>query len=206
MSRMPLFYPMTTEIALRRRRPIKARWRNSTSKRRRPSPRISAGRDVALLCEGDPLFYGSFMHLYVRLRERFASYDRAGRQRHVRRLERGRTADDLGRRRLAMLPGDAAARRADANGSRWPTLPSIMKLGRNLEGAQKRRCARRAWPIARSTSSTPRRRANACCRSPRSRRRKRAVFFDDPCARPGPPAVSGRVAYRRPRARPARDG
>ena len=33
---------------------------------------LEAGRDVALLCEGDPLFYGSFMHLYVRLRGRFA--------------------------------------------------------------------------------------------------------------------------------------
>lgn len=33
---------------------------------------LTAGRDVALLCEGDPLFYGSFMHLYMRLRERFA--------------------------------------------------------------------------------------------------------------------------------------
>ncbi len=32
---------------------------------------LEAGRDVALLCEGDPLFYGSFMHLYVRLRTRF---------------------------------------------------------------------------------------------------------------------------------------
>ena len=32
---------------------------------------LEAGRDVALLCEGDPLFYGSFMHLYIRLRTRF---------------------------------------------------------------------------------------------------------------------------------------
>ena len=24
------------------------------------------GRDVALLCEGDPLFYGSFMHIHWR--------------------------------------------------------------------------------------------------------------------------------------------
>jgi precorrin-2/cobalt-factor-2 C20-methyltransferase len=32
---------------------------------------LAAGRDVALLCEGDPLFYGSFMHLYIRLRETF---------------------------------------------------------------------------------------------------------------------------------------
>ncbi len=28
-----------------------------------------AGREVIVLCEGDPFFYGSFMHLYVRLRD-----------------------------------------------------------------------------------------------------------------------------------------
>ena len=32
---------------------------------------LLAGRDVALVCEGDPLFYGSFIHLYVRLKDRF---------------------------------------------------------------------------------------------------------------------------------------
>lgn len=29
-----------------------------------------AGRDVAVLCEGDPFFYGSFMYLFARLAER----------------------------------------------------------------------------------------------------------------------------------------
>jgi precorrin-2/cobalt-factor-2 C20-methyltransferase len=33
---------------------------------------LERGRDVALLCEGDPFFYGSFMHIYVRLRARFS--------------------------------------------------------------------------------------------------------------------------------------
>lgn len=28
-----------------------------------------AGQEVVVLCEGDPFFYGSFMHLYVRLRD-----------------------------------------------------------------------------------------------------------------------------------------
>ena len=28
---------------------------------------LEAGRDVAVLCEGDPLFYGSFMYLFARL-------------------------------------------------------------------------------------------------------------------------------------------
>ncbi|NDU99438.1 precorrin-2 C(20)-methyltransferase [Pseudoroseicyclus tamaricis] len=30
---------------------------------------LAAGEDVALLCEGDPLFYGSFMYLAARLKE-----------------------------------------------------------------------------------------------------------------------------------------
>ena len=32
---------------------------------------LEAGNDVVVLCEGDPLFYGSFMYLLVRLRDRF---------------------------------------------------------------------------------------------------------------------------------------
>jgi len=33
---------------------------------------LEDGRDVAVLCEGDPFFYGSFMYLYERLADRFA--------------------------------------------------------------------------------------------------------------------------------------
>ena len=32
---------------------------------------LEAGRDVALLAEGDPLFYSSYMHMHTRLTERF---------------------------------------------------------------------------------------------------------------------------------------
>src|SRR3954471_13565998 len=32
---------------------------------------LHAGRDVALLAEGDPLFYSSYMHMHTRLTERF---------------------------------------------------------------------------------------------------------------------------------------
>ncbi|MEO1328486.1 MAG: precorrin-2 C(20)-methyltransferase [Pseudomonadota bacterium] len=32
---------------------------------------LTAGRDVVALCEGDPLFYGSFMYLLARLSDRF---------------------------------------------------------------------------------------------------------------------------------------
>ncbi|MDH3229519.1 MAG: precorrin-2 C(20)-methyltransferase [Alphaproteobacteria bacterium] len=32
---------------------------------------LSAGRDVAVLCEGDPFVYGSFMYLFARMADRF---------------------------------------------------------------------------------------------------------------------------------------
>ena len=32
---------------------------------------LEAGRDVAVLCEGDPMLYGTFMYLYTRLADRF---------------------------------------------------------------------------------------------------------------------------------------
>lgn len=34
------------------------------------SEHLTQGRDVAVLCEGDPFFYGSFMYLFARLSER----------------------------------------------------------------------------------------------------------------------------------------
>ena len=32
---------------------------------------LKAGRNVAMLCEGDPFFYGSFMYIFARLADRF---------------------------------------------------------------------------------------------------------------------------------------
>lgn len=34
---------------------------------------LEEGRDVAVLCEGDPFFYGSFMYLFGRLAERYST-------------------------------------------------------------------------------------------------------------------------------------
>ena len=57
---MPLYYPVTTEI------PVDHPDYNATL-----AANLEAGRDVALIAEGDPLFYGSFMHLYLRLRDKY---------------------------------------------------------------------------------------------------------------------------------------
>lgn len=36
------------------------------------SAHLDAGRDVAVLCEGDPFMYGSFMYLFIRLSDRYS--------------------------------------------------------------------------------------------------------------------------------------
>lgn len=38
---------------------------------RRLAAHLDAGRDVAVVSEGDPLFYGSYMHLHIRLADRY---------------------------------------------------------------------------------------------------------------------------------------
>ncbi|GGH10522.1 precorrin-2 C(20)-methyltransferase [Alsobacter metallidurans] len=67
----PLVYPVTVEIPF-----ADPEYNNSLAAfyagaAETLAAHLEAGRDVALLCEGDPLFYGSFMHLYVRLKDRF---------------------------------------------------------------------------------------------------------------------------------------
>lgn len=70
-EQLPLLYPVTTEAHFcdpaytGELRSFYARAVEAIA------AHLSAGRDVAFVCEGDPLFYGSFMHLYVRLKDRF---------------------------------------------------------------------------------------------------------------------------------------
>jgi precorrin-2/cobalt-factor-2 C20-methyltransferase len=66
---LPLYYPMTTEVhfgdaAYRREVGAFYDWAAEAI-----AGRLDQGADVALLCEGDPLFYGSFMHVFERLKE-----------------------------------------------------------------------------------------------------------------------------------------
>jgi precorrin-2/cobalt-factor-2 C20-methyltransferase len=75
---LPLFYPITSE-----------RPRNGSAYRdamrefydaaaARLAAQLDAGRAVAVICEGDPLFYGSYMHLHVRLAPRYPTQVIAG--------------------------------------------------------------------------------------------------------------------------------
>ncbi|MDS9468241.1 precorrin-2 C(20)-methyltransferase [Paracoccus sp. MBLB3053] len=62
-------YPVTTEIPLddpAYNQTLSSFYSEITS---RLADLAHAGEDVVVLCEGDPFFYGSFMHLYTRLRD-----------------------------------------------------------------------------------------------------------------------------------------
>jgi precorrin-2/cobalt-factor-2 C20-methyltransferase len=64
---IPMEYPVTTEIPL-----SDPRYNVSLSAfyaecARHLATLATGGEDVVVLCEGDPFFYGSFMHLYTRL-------------------------------------------------------------------------------------------------------------------------------------------
>ncbi|MEM6741270.1 MAG: precorrin-2 C(20)-methyltransferase [Pseudomonadota bacterium] len=68
-AEIPMEYPVTTEIALTDPSypACLAAFYGEVSAKLRDLAR--AGEEVAVLCEGDPFFYGSFMHLYTRLSE-----------------------------------------------------------------------------------------------------------------------------------------
>ncbi|MCF6370184.1 precorrin-2 C(20)-methyltransferase [Rhizobium halophilum] len=128
---MPLVYPVTVEMhkdELGYQGPISEFFDRSAGE---IATHLDEGRDVAVLSEGDPLFYGSYMHLHVRLASRYPTevvpgvtamsgcWSLAGLP-----LVQG---DDV----LSVLPGtlpeEALTRRlADTEGA------VIMKVGRNL--------------------------------------------------------------------------
>ncbi|QUR67899.1 precorrin-2 C(20)-methyltransferase [Mycobacterium spongiae] len=66
-----LIYPVTTEVTDHPGGYAGALEDFYTDATRRIAAHLDAGRNVALLAEGDPLFYSSYMHLHTRLTKRF---------------------------------------------------------------------------------------------------------------------------------------
>ena len=71
-TEIPLYYPVTTEVPFGHAAYAEQLGAFYAHAAERLALHLDAGRDVALICEGDPFFYGSFMHLYMRLKPRFA--------------------------------------------------------------------------------------------------------------------------------------
>jgi precorrin-2 C20-methyltransferase/precorrin-3B C17-methyltransferase len=66
-----LIYPVTTEATDHPGGYAEAMEDFYADATRRIAAHLDAGRNVALLAEGDPLFYSSYMHLHTRLTQRF---------------------------------------------------------------------------------------------------------------------------------------
>jgi len=144
---LPLLYPVTTEIP--RNAPaycdkIEAFYDDSATA---VAAHLDARRSVAVLCEGDPLFYGSYMHLHVRLAARYQTEVVAG----VTGMSGCWSAIGApiaqGNDVFTVLPGTLAEdeivrRLADADAA------AIMKLGRNLPKV--RRAIERAGRLGRA--------------------------------------------------------
>lgn len=69
VSEYPMEYPVTTEIPFQDPRYNEVLSGFYTTCAAQLSAWSHAGEDTVVLCEGDPFFYGSFMHLHTRLVE-----------------------------------------------------------------------------------------------------------------------------------------
>jgi precorrin-2/cobalt-factor-2 C20-methyltransferase len=78
VTELPLYYPVTTELpscSTGYRDAMRGFYDDAAAA---IAAHIEAGRTVAVICEGDPLFYGSYMHLHARLTPRFQAEIVAG--------------------------------------------------------------------------------------------------------------------------------
>ena len=133
---LPLIYPVTTEIdkdSKDYRETIAGFYEESVHK---VEQHLEKGRIVAVLSEGDPLFYGSYMHLHVRLADRWPTEVIAGVTAMSGCWSQTGTPIVQGDDILTVLPGtlsefELARRLADTDAA------VIMKVGRNLPKIRK---------------------------------------------------------------------
>jgi precorrin-2/cobalt-factor-2 C20-methyltransferase len=131
VTELPLIYPVTTELPKSAPTYCSKLGQFYDGAAAAVAAHLDAGRTVAVLCEGDPLFYGSYMHLQVRLGARYPTDVIAG----VTGMSGCWSAvgtpmvqgDDV----FTVLPGtlpesELARRLADADAA------VVMKLGRHL--------------------------------------------------------------------------
>ena len=149
----PMEYPVTTELAANSEEYARllARFHDEWADR---LSELAREADVVVLCEGDPFFYGSFMHLYTRLQGRTEVEVIAGIPGmagcwNVAGLPMA-LGDDVMTVLMGTLPEVELERRAQSSDALV-----IMKTGRNL--AKVRRALERAgrldqaWLIERGT-------------------------------------------------------
>ncbi|SEO99774.1 precorrin-2 C(20)-methyltransferase [Aquisalimonas asiatica] len=160
----PMVYPVTTELphtsqAYRDR--IEAFFDASADML---AGHLAAGRSVVVLNEGDPFFYGSFMHVYLRLKDRFPSTIIPGVPSIMSSAALLPTPLTMRDDVLSVVPGTLPD---DALHERLSSVDAavIMKVGSNLDRIvavlERLGMCQRAWYVERSSMA-----AEYCCRLP----------------------------------------
>jgi precorrin-2/cobalt-factor-2 C20-methyltransferase len=128
---LPLCYPVTTEIPFDDPAYVQALRPFYDAAADRMATHLTEGQDVALICEGDPLFYGSFMHIHARLKDRFPVSVSPGITGMSGCWAAAQTPMSWGDDVLTVLPGtlpeEELARRLSGTDA-----AVVMKLGHNL--------------------------------------------------------------------------
>ena len=142
-----LLYPVTTEIPRCDPAYREAICRFYQEAATTLAARLDAGRTVAVICEGDPLFYGSYMHLHARLAGRYPTEIVAGVTGMSGCWSTAGAPIAQGDDVFAVLPATLAAhelerRLADCDAA------VVMKLGRHLPKV--RRALERSGRLARA--------------------------------------------------------
>ncbi|TIV64756.1 MAG: precorrin-2 C(20)-methyltransferase, partial [Mesorhizobium sp.] len=129
MIELPLLYPVTTEIDKDHddyRSQIADFYERSAEQ---VAEHLSDGRMVAVLSEGDPLFYGSYMHLHVRLAHRFPTEVIPG----ITAMSGCWSATGLpivqGDDVLTVLPGSVSMRLAEKQDDKAPYFAIVLVAG-----------------------------------------------------------------------------
>jgi precorrin-2/cobalt-factor-2 C20-methyltransferase len=128
---LPLLYPVTTELPASSAGYCSKIDGFHDAAAATVAAHLDAGRTVAVICEGDPLFYGSYMHLHVRLAARYPTDVIAGVTGMSGCWSAVGTPIAQGNDVLTVLPGtlpesELERRLADTDAA------VVMKLGRNL--------------------------------------------------------------------------
>jgi len=156
---IPMMYPVTTEETSHPGGYEAAISEFYDAMAEQISDHLAAGRDVAILCEGDPFFYGSYMYLHDRLAHRFPTEVVPGVPSVMGAA--ARLGTPLVRRdaEFTVLPGTMSEESLVAKLSLEGAF-AIMKLGRNFakveRALKKTGLANRALFIERATMGAER--------------------------------------------------
>ena len=136
-----LEYPVTTELPVESEGYVQAIRAFYAQAAVRLAELLDRGENVALLCEGDPFFYGSFLHMYDRLRATHTVEVIPGITGMSGCWTAAKAPITYGDDVLTVLPGTMAAA-ALTEKLKGTDAAVIMKVGRNL--AKIRRCLEQA--------------------------------------------------------------